>query len=92
MAWRIDEFARAVQVLLDAAAARDALAEPLASKEIRAAMLPSARAQVALVNAIRGSLGRRDRLSVHLGGSPGGFRCAAGLALWLAPAPRDGST
>jgi hypothetical protein len=73
VARRIDEFARAVQVLLDAAGARDSQADPLTLEEIRAAMLPSAGAQVALVNAIRESIGRRDRLTFSLGGSLVGF-------------------
>ena len=73
VARRIDEFAESVQVLLDAAAARDVRVNPLTPEEIRAAMLPSARAQVALVNAIRESIGRRDRLTSSLGGSLVGF-------------------
>jgi hypothetical protein len=66
---QIDEFGRSVQVLLDAAAARDSHADPLTREEVRAAMLPSAKAQIALVNAIRESIGRRDQLTVNLGGS-----------------------
>jgi hypothetical protein len=69
VARRIDEFGEAVQVLLDAAAARDPLADPLMPEEIRAIMLPLATAQVALVNAMRASIGRRDGLSFNIGGS-----------------------
>lgn len=69
VARRIDEFGQSVQVLLDASAARNSQADPLTLEEIRTAMLPSARAQVALVNAIRESIGRRDRLTFNLGGS-----------------------
>jgi hypothetical protein len=78
VARRIDEFGRAVQVLLDAAAARDSLADPLTPEEIRTAMVPSARAQVALVNAIRKSVGRRARLTVNLGGSLAGLDAPLG--------------
>jgi hypothetical protein len=77
VARRIDEFGRSVQVLLDAAAARDVRANPLSPEEMRAAMLPSATAQVALVNAIRESIGRRDRLTYNLGGSLVGFDAPA---------------
>lgn len=78
VARRIDDVGRAVQVLLDAAAARDSLADPLTPAAIRDVMLPSARAQVALVNAIRRSVGRRDRFSVNLGGSLAGFDAPLG--------------
>jgi len=69
VARRIDEFGVAVQVLLDASAARDPLVDPLMPEEIRAIMVPLAWAQVALVNAMRGSIGRRDRLNFNIGGS-----------------------
>jgi hypothetical protein len=69
VARRIDEFAVAVQLLLDASAERDPLADPLMPEEIRALMVPVARAQVALVNAMRASIGRRDSLSFNIGGS-----------------------
>jgi hypothetical protein len=67
---RITDFGEAVQVLLDAAAARDSIKDPMTLDEIRRATTPGAEAQVPLVNAMRESLGRHEPLTVPVGGSP----------------------
>jgi hypothetical protein len=72
VAGRLDDFGRAVQVLLDATAASNSIDDPLTLEQLRQAMQPAAQAQVALVNAMRRSLGRRTRLSVPFGGTPVG--------------------
>jgi len=66
----INEFGDAVQVLLDASAARDPVKDPLKLDDIRRAFAPAAKAQVSLVNAMRGSLGMREPLAAPVGGTP----------------------
>jgi hypothetical protein len=68
VAKRLDEFGRAVRVMLDAGAAKDPINDPMSRDEFRRAILPATEAQVLLVNAMRNSLGRRHRLTVPFGG------------------------
>jgi hypothetical protein len=68
----INDFGDAVQVLLDAAAARNSIEDPLTLDEIRRATSPGATAQVTLVNAMRKSLGMREPLTAPVGGAPVG--------------------
>jgi hypothetical protein len=70
VARRINDFADAVQVLLDAAAARNSIEDPMTLDEIRRATSSGAKAQVTLVNAMRESLGMREPLTVPIGGVP----------------------
>jgi hypothetical protein len=71
VARKLDEFGAAVGVFLEAAAAgRDPRTDHLSVDELRAALRPSAEAQVVLVNAMRRSLGRREDLTFGLGGTP----------------------
>jgi hypothetical protein len=66
----INDFGDAVQVLLDASGARNSVEDPLTLDEIRRALAPAAKAQVALVNAIRDSLGMHEPLTAPIGGTP----------------------
>jgi hypothetical protein len=70
VARRLDDFGRAVQVLLDATGAKDAVNDPMTREEFRRAISPATEAQVLLVGAMRKSLGRRDQLTVPFGGTP----------------------
>jgi hypothetical protein len=56
VAKRLDEFGRAVRVMLDAGAAKDPINDPMSRDEFRRAILPATEAQVLLVNAMRNSL------------------------------------
>ena len=66
----INDFADAVQVLLDASAARNSREDPLTLNEIRRAFAPAFQAQVTLVNAMRESLGMHQPLTAPVGGTP----------------------
>jgi hypothetical protein len=66
----INDFDDALQVLRDAAKARNPKEDPLTLDEIRDAAAPGASAQVRLVNAMRESLGMRERLTMPVGGAP----------------------
>ncbi len=66
----INDFGGAVQVLLDASAARNSIEDPLTLNEIRRAFAPAAQAQVTLVNAMRESLGMHEPLTAPVGGTP----------------------
>jgi hypothetical protein len=66
----INDFGGAVQVLLDAAAARSSIEDPLTLDDIRRALAPAAKAQVTLVNAMRDSLGMHEPLAAPVGGTP----------------------
>ncbi|MDR2986409.1 MAG: hypothetical protein LBV34_16370 [Nocardiopsaceae bacterium] len=66
----INEFGAAVRVLLDVSAARHSIKDPLTLEEIGRAFAPAAKAQVALVNAMRDSLGMRQPLEAAVGGVP----------------------
>jgi hypothetical protein len=70
VARNINDFGDAVQVLLDAAAARNSTKDPLTLEEIRRAFAPAFEAQVTLVNAMRESLGMHEPLTAPLGGTP----------------------
>jgi hypothetical protein len=66
----IDDFGRAIQVFLDALADRDPVRNPIDLDEFGKAAMPTARAHLALLNAVRNSLGRSlGELSFVLGGS-----------------------
>jgi hypothetical protein len=49
---------------------KDSINDPMTLDEIRHALSPAGKAQVLLVNVMRKSIGRRDRLTVGLGGNP----------------------
>jgi hypothetical protein len=70
VAMSINDFGDAVQVLLDASAARNPIEDPLTLDEIRCALTPAGQAQVTLVNAIRDSLGMHEPLTAPIGGTP----------------------
>jgi hypothetical protein len=69
VARRLDDFGHAVQVFLDAGAGKDSISDPMSLDELGRAILPATEAQVLLINAMRKSLGRRDRLTVPFGGT-----------------------
>ncbi|MEU8157301.1 hypothetical protein AB0B94_26890 [Micromonospora sp. NPDC048986] len=68
----IEKFGHAVQRLLDFAAAVDTTTAPLSQEQLEQAMVAPTRAQLALVNAMRRSVGRsQGPLSTWLGGAGG---------------------
>jgi len=68
----IDAFGRAVSVFLDAVSTRNPVANPVDEELLTAASRPAAAAQLALLNAIRRSLGRTlEELPFYLGGTVG---------------------
>ena len=66
----IGDFDDALQVLRNAAGARNPTEDPLTRDEIRDAAAPGGRAQVLLVNAMRESLGMHEHLTAPVGGVP----------------------
>ncbi|GAB3858178.1 hypothetical protein GCM10029963_57430 [Micromonospora andamanensis] len=72
VATEIDKFGQAVRRFLDATAEVDTTTAPLSQEQFEQAMVAPARAQLALVNAMRRSVGRHQRpLPVWLGGASG---------------------
>ncbi|MFG2049555.1 hypothetical protein ACGFIW_19240 [Micromonospora sp. NPDC048935] len=68
----IDKFGQAVQRLLDVSTGVDTTTAPLSQEQFDQAMVAPARAQLALVNAMRRSVGRNQGpLSTELGGANG---------------------
>ncbi|MFG3643675.1 hypothetical protein ACGF3C_25765 [Micromonospora sp. NPDC047762] len=68
----IDAFGHAVQRLLDVATGMDTTTAPLSQDQFEQAMVAPTRAQLALVNAMRRSVGRHQGpLSTWLGGAGG---------------------
>jgi hypothetical protein len=68
----IDAFGRAIGVFLNAVATRDPVANPVDEEILTEASRPAAAAHLALLNAIRGSLGRSlEDLPFYLGGTLG---------------------
>ncbi len=71
VATAIDEFCGSVNTFLGVAATTATITEPLTEAQLDDAMRAPARAQLALVNAIRRSLGRgQGDLATWLGGAP----------------------
>ncbi|WP_435818569.1 hypothetical protein [Micromonospora lupini] len=72
VATEIDRFGQAVQRFLDVTAGVDTTTAPLSQDQFEQAMVAPARAQLALVNAMRRSVGRNQApLSTSLGGAHG---------------------
>jgi hypothetical protein len=68
----IDAFGSAVGVFLDAVSTRDPVANPVGEEVLTEASRPAATAQLALLNAIRRSMGRSlEELPFYLGGTLG---------------------
>jgi hypothetical protein len=68
----IDAFGRAIAVFLSQVAGRDPVVDPVDEEALTAASRPAAAAHLALLNAIRQSLGRAlEPLSFYLGGTLG---------------------
>jgi hypothetical protein len=68
----IDAFGRAVGVFLDAVSTRDPVANPVEEEVLTEASRPAAAAHLALLNAIRRSMGRSlEDLPFYLGGTLG---------------------
>jgi hypothetical protein len=68
----IDAFGRAVRVFLDALSTRDPVADPVDEAVLTEASRPAAAAHLALLNAIRRSMGRSlEDLPFYLGGTLG---------------------
>jgi hypothetical protein len=68
----MDAFGSAVGVFLDAVATRDPVANPVDEEGLTEASRPAAAAQLALLNAIRRSMGRSlEELPFYLGGTLG---------------------
>jgi hypothetical protein len=68
----IDAFGRAVSVFLDAVSTRNPVEDPVDEELLTEASRPAAAAQLALLNAIRRSLGRSlEELPFYLGGTLG---------------------
>ena len=66
----IDNFGSAIQPFLDAVAERDSVTDPVTEEEFARANQGPAKAQQALVNAIRRSMGKDlGELQVWIGGS-----------------------
>lgn len=73
MARAIDAFGRAINVFLAAVATRDPVANPAGEQDLTEASRPAAAAHLALLNAIRRSVGRSlEELPFYLGGTLGG--------------------
>jgi hypothetical protein len=68
----IDAFAKAIGVFLGTVATRDPVTNPVGEDELTAASRPAAQAHIALLNAIRRSLGRTlEDMPFYLGGTLG---------------------
>ncbi|MEU4792644.1 hypothetical protein AB0F95_23355 [Micromonospora tulbaghiae] len=68
----IDQFGQAVQRVLEVTTGADTTIAPLSQDQFEQAMVAPARAQLALVNAMRRSVGRKQGpLSTWLGGANG---------------------
>jgi hypothetical protein len=72
VAVEIDNFGQAVGLFLDHVGRFDSITHPVSDEEFFEATKAPERAQIALVNAIRQSMGRRHgALTMSIGGSPG---------------------
>jgi hypothetical protein len=78
----IDEFGRAIAVFLDAVTTRNPVTDPVEEEALTQASRPAAAAHLALLNAIRRSMGRSlEDMPFYLGGTLGRHREGTGSPL-----------